>query len=263
MASASGAPPEGASGAVGGGSSSRRLAVRAHGAGVSRVHLFPVRNDHASFSDESTSAAGTGWRGKSVSIVEEYNDDDSASIYDLFDAVDAVGSGPCMDDNDTDPHVSMARGLKFKSSYHSQNYFFDANLEVAVWQAMYPAGVVLGSTKSSSFPLNGGTKQSVGYGSLFFFFDRANITQAFNAERDLYNSESYYYTLMSGGATIPSATPSRTWSSTTRAAATTCTAGTSTTPTTGRRTWPCTTPRADGTCPPTASRRGRPSSGYR
>ena len=38
----------------------------------------------------------------------------------LFDAMDAVGGGPCMDDHDTDPHVSMARGVKFKSSYHQQ-----------------------------------------------------------------------------------------------------------------------------------------------
>jgi len=84
-----------------------------------------------------------------VSIVEEYNDDDSDSIYEqfLYDLFDA-GSGPCMDDNDTDPHVSMARGLKFKSSYHSQKYFFDANLGVAVWQALYPGGVVIGTTKS-------------------------------------------------------------------------------------------------------------------
>jgi len=139
-----------------------------------------------------------------VSIVEEYGDDDSASIYeqflyDLFSAMDDVGGGSCMDDQDTDPHVSMGRGIKFKSSYHEENYFFDVNLEVAVWQAMYPDGVVIGTTKSSSFPLNSGSKQNVGYGSLFFFFDRANITQAFTAERDLSDSESYYSTLMSGG----------------------------------------------------------------
>lgn len=33
------------------------------------------------------------------------------------------------DDHDTDPHVSMAHGVKFKSSYHS--YYYKANLEVA------------------------------------------------------------------------------------------------------------------------------------
>lgn len=62
-----------------------------------------------------------------VSVVEEYTYDNNYSDYelfleDLFDAMDAVGGGPCMDDHDTDPHVSMARGVKFKSSYHEQQY---------------------------------------------------------------------------------------------------------------------------------------------
>ena len=72
----------------------------------------------------------------------------------------AVGGGPCMDDDDTDPHVSMSRGVKFWSSNHMQQYMYNANLEVAVWQAMYPNGVVIGSNGYASFPPGfGGTKQ--------------------------------------------------------------------------------------------------------
>ena len=61
-----------------------------------------------------------------VSVVESYEDNDSYSDYDyfldnLFQAMSDVGGGTCMDDHDTDPHVSMARGLKFKSSYHQEN----------------------------------------------------------------------------------------------------------------------------------------------
>lgn len=60
-----------------------------------------------------------------VSVVDTYEDGDSYSSYDdfldnLFDAMDAAGGGACMDDHDTDPHVSMSRGVKFKSSYHQQ-----------------------------------------------------------------------------------------------------------------------------------------------
>lgn len=102
-----------------------------------------------------------------------------------------------MDDHDTDPHVSMSRGVKFKSSYHEQQYFYSANLEVAVWQSMYPNGVVIGSTSKANFPPENfnKNKQYVGYGNLYFFFDRANITKAFPAYRDLSQSESYYATL--------------------------------------------------------------------
>ena len=137
-----------------------------------------------------------------VSVVETYQDDDSYSGYeqfldDLFDAMDGVGAGPCMDDHDTDPHVSMSRGVKFKSSYHQQSYMYQANLEVAVWQAMYPYGVVIGSNGYAAFPPGrGGSKQSVGYGNLYFFFDRANITKAFPPGRGLTDDESYYSTLM-------------------------------------------------------------------
>jgi len=142
-----------------------------------------------------------------VSVVETFGNDDSYSEYekfldDLFDAMEAVGGGPCMDDHDTDPHVSMARGVKFKSGYHQQQYFYSANLEVAVWQAMYPNGVVIGSSSTAIFPINAkGSKSTIGYGNLYFFFDRANITQSFEPSRSLSSSEEYYSTLYaSGGA---------------------------------------------------------------
>eukprot|EP00559_Dactyliosolen_fragilissimus_P000780 CAMPEP_0184869254 /NCGR_PEP_ID=MMETSP0580-20130426/33480_1 /TAXON_ID=1118495 /ORGANISM="Dactyliosolen fragilissimus" /LENGTH=772 /DNA_ID=CAMNT_0027370627 /DNA_START=173 /DNA_END=2488 /DNA_ORIENTATION=- len=140
-----------------------------------------------------------------VSIVETYEDNDSYSGYeqfldDLFESLYNYGGGPCMDDHDTDPHVSMARGVKYKSSYHQYNYMAAANLEVAVWQAMYPNGVVIGSSGSASFPPGkGGSKQYVGYGNLYFFFDRANITKAFSPYRDLIEDEEYYSTLYSSG----------------------------------------------------------------
>jgi hypothetical protein len=133
-----------------------------------------------------------------VSIVETYEDGDSYSSYeyfldDLFNAMDAAGGGPCMDDHDTDPHVSMSRGVKFWSSYHQTQYMYQANLEVAVWQAMYPYGTPIGSGGYAAFPPgHGGTKQKVGYGNIYFFFDRANITKAFTPNRDLTSSESYY-----------------------------------------------------------------------
>lgn len=133
-----------------------------------------------------------------VSVVETYEDGDSYSAYEyfldeLFSAMDAVGGGPCMDDHDTDPHVSMSRGVKFWSSYHQQQYMYQSNLEVAVWQAMYPYGTPIGSAGYAAFPPgHGGTKQRVGYGNLYFFFDRANITKAFTPNRDLTSSEAYY-----------------------------------------------------------------------
>ena len=142
-----------------------------------------------------------------VSIVETYEDSSSYSSYeqfldDLFDALDAVGGGPCMDDHDTDPHVSMARGVKFWSSYHQQQYLYAANLEVAVWQSMYPKGVPIGSAGYAAFPPGrSGKKQAVGYGNLYFFFDRANITKAFSPYRSLTSSESYYATLYSSSDT--------------------------------------------------------------
>mmetsp|Transcript_3825 Transcript_3825/g.8543 ORF Transcript_3825/g.8543 Transcript_3825/m.8543 type:complete len:975 (-) Transcript_3825:286-3210(-) len=136
-----------------------------------------------------------------VSIVDTYDNDDSYSSYEtfldnLFSAMYAVSGGACMDDHDTDPHVSMNRGVKFKSSWHEQQYMYNANLEVAVWQAMYPKGTAIGSSGYASFPAGSrGNKQYVGYGNLYFFFDRANITKAFRPNRDLSSDESYYSTL--------------------------------------------------------------------
>ena len=62
-----------------------------------------------------------------VSVVDTYEDGESYSSYEdfldsVFVSMDAAGGGPCMDDHDTDPHVSMARGVKFKSSYHQQKW---------------------------------------------------------------------------------------------------------------------------------------------
>lgn len=144
-----------------------------------------------------------------VSIVEEYGDNSNYSLYeqflsDLFNAMDAVNGGPCMDDHDTDPHVSMARGVKFKSSYHQEQYFYSVNLEVAVWQAMYPNGVIIGSSTKVNFPPENYNKnrRSVRYGSLYFFFDRANITMPFSPNRNLYDSETYYATLAQGDTSV-------------------------------------------------------------
>mmetsp|Transcript_24235 Transcript_24235/g.37386 ORF Transcript_24235/g.37386 Transcript_24235/m.37386 type:complete len:761 (-) Transcript_24235:261-2543(-) len=140
-----------------------------------------------------------------VSVIETYEDGDSESSYEtfldnLFSAMDAVGGGPCMDDHDTDPHVSMSRGVKFKSSWHQQQYMYNANLEVAVWQSMYPKGVPIGSSGYASFPPGrGGVRQYVSYGNLYFFFDRANITKAFGPSRDLTENEQYYATLFKTG----------------------------------------------------------------
>jgi len=136
-----------------------------------------------------------------VSVVDTYEDGDSYSSYEiflnnLFSAMQAVNGGSCMDDHDTDPHVSMARGVKFKSAYHQEQYMYSANLEVAVWQAMYPKGTPIGSKGYASFPPGSrGNKQYVGYGNLYFFFDRANITKAFRPYRDLTDDEAAYATL--------------------------------------------------------------------
>ena len=134
-----------------------------------------------------------------VSVVESYENDESYSTYekffnDLFSAMYSVNGGPCIDDHDTDPHVSMARGVKFKSSDHQYAYFYKANLEVAVWQAMYPKGVVIGSKYMANFPPNDAyrSRSVVGYGNLYFFFDRANITKSWPPSRKLTNTEAYY-----------------------------------------------------------------------
>jgi len=67
-----------------------------------------------------------------VSVVEVYSDGSAYSTYQsflnkLFGALEKVNEGSCVDDHDTDPHVSMARGVKFKSSYHMQQYMNLAN----------------------------------------------------------------------------------------------------------------------------------------
>lgn len=141
-----------------------------------------------------------------VSVVPVYSNGGGEADYemfldDLFNAMDKVGGGPCMDDHDTDPHVSMARGVKFKSSYHQTQYFYTVNLEVAVWQAMYPNGVVIGSSGKANFPPeNAGKNQKyIGYGNLYFFFDRANITTAFPPSRGLTDDETYYATMYNKG----------------------------------------------------------------
>lgn len=142
-----------------------------------------------------------------VSVVDTYEDDDSYSSYEtflnnIFSALYSVNGGACMDDHDTDPHVSMVRGLKFKSSYHQEQYMYNANLEVAVWQAMYPYGTPIGSKGYASFPPGvRGNKQYVGYGNMYFFFDRANITKAFRPSRDLTSTEASYATLYMGSDT--------------------------------------------------------------
>ncbi len=140
-----------------------------------------------------------------VSVVETYTDNGNYGDYEtfldnLFNAMSSVSAGSCMDDKDTDPHVSMSRGVKFKSSEHQAGYFYAANLEVAVWQHMYPNGVIIGSSGYASFPAGSrGNKQYVGYGNLYFFFDRANITKAFRPGRDLSDDEATYSTLYSKG----------------------------------------------------------------
>jgi hypothetical protein len=112
-----------------------------------------------------------------VSIVETYEDSASYSSYEKF-----------LDE--------------YWSSYHQTQFMYHANLEIAVWQAMYPKGVPIGSSGSAAFPPgHGGTKQKVGYGNLYFFFDRANITKAFRPYRDLTDSEKYYATLYSSSDT--------------------------------------------------------------
>jgi hypothetical protein len=153
---------------------------------------------HNSGDDSSSSSVPSSDVTLIVSVVETYDDDDSYSTYekfldDVFNAFDSNNGGSCMDDHDTDPHVSMSRGVKYWSAYHEKQYMYQANLEVAVWQAMYPYGTAIGSAGYAAFPPgHSGTKQHVGYGNLYFFFDRANITKAFSPNRDLTSSESYY-----------------------------------------------------------------------
>jgi hypothetical protein len=101
-----------------------------------------------------------------------------------------------MDDRDTDPHVSLSRGVKLWSSYHMSQYEYHANLQVSVWQAKNPKGVPIGSSGYAAFlPGRGGRNQYIGYVNLYFFFDRANITNAFSPYRSLTSSDEYYASL--------------------------------------------------------------------
>ncbi|KAL7535364.1 hypothetical protein ACHAWF_005147 [Thalassiosira exigua] len=142
-----------------------------------------------------------------VSVVAAYDEGDSYSSYerymdDLFDAMDAVGADPCVN-HDADLRVSLAKGVKFRSSHHERRYLHEINLEVAVWQSMYPNGVPIGSEAHTSFSPNPGNENPVGYGNLYFFFDRANITKAFSPNRDLTAEEGYYATLYKAGLAEP------------------------------------------------------------
>lgn len=146
-----------------------------------------------------------------LSVVEVYQDnsnDGAGSSYstyetfltNLFLAIDNVNAGNCVDDEDTDPHVTLARGVKFKSSYWMAQYLYQVNLEVAVWQAMYPKGVVIGSSSTAKF--SGSSyrwKTVVGYGNLYFFYNRNNITKSFPPSRSLTSEETYYTTLYKNG----------------------------------------------------------------
>lgn len=148
-----------------------------------------------------------------LSVVEVYqdssNNDGGGSsystyetfLYNLFLAIDNVNAGNCVDDEDTDPHVTMARGVKFKSSYSKAQYLYKVNLEVAVWQAMYPKGVVIGSSSTAKFSGSSSSrwKSVVGYGNLYFFYNRNNITKSFSPSRSLTSSETYYATLYNNG----------------------------------------------------------------
>ncbi len=148
----------------------------------SPIYIFPekVKGGGGGSGDGDGTPSGDVTLG--VSVVETYTDssygDYDTFLDNLFNAMSAVSAGSCMDDKDTDPHVSMARGVKFKSSDHSAGYYYAVNLEVAVWQAMYPNGVIIGSNNYASFPAGSrNNKQYVGYGNLYFFFDRANISK--------------------------------------------------------------------------------------
>ncbi|KAL7554676.1 hypothetical protein ACHAWF_018218 [Thalassiosira exigua] len=96
----------------------------------------------------------------------------------------------------------ISPSLTPKRFFNIQRYFYKVNLEVAVWQAMYPKGVVIGSNDYASFPPDSGSKNKmhIGYGNLYFFFDRANITKAFLPNRELTSTEEYYATLYNKGS---------------------------------------------------------------
>ena len=118
------------------------------------------------------------------------------------------GGISCADDRMTNPHVSMSRGTKFWSSTHMSNYFTAANTEVARWQKAYPYGVHIGSSGTADFGQGNG-EESVGYGNLYFFYNRNLITRKFSPNRDLTDTEKSYATIdisavtLDGSETIP------------------------------------------------------------
>jgi len=151
-----------------------------------------------------------------VSIVEVYKDstnDDggggsSYSTYETFKSnlqQYVEMNGGCVKDSNTDLFVTLARGIKFKSSYHMEQYLNRVNLEVAVWQAMYPKGVVIGSSSTSTITSSSywKWKSVVGYGNLYYFLNRNNIIKSFPSSRSLSSEESYYSTFYTNGYATP------------------------------------------------------------
>ena len=69
-------------------------------------------------------------------------------------------AGLCTDNYDTEPHVSMSHGVKFKSTRHMSQYAYNSNLAVAFWKAMYLNGVVVGLNRYMTFPPERGGKQA-------------------------------------------------------------------------------------------------------
>ena len=72
---------------------------------------------HHSSDDNDKNSVPSGDVTLIVLVVETYENGENYSQYekflnDLFSAMDAVNDSPCMDDHDTDPHVSMSRGQK-------------------------------------------------------------------------------------------------------------------------------------------------------
>jgi len=142
-----------------------------------------------------------------VSIVDVYKDS-SYSTYETFKSNlqrYVERNAGCVKESDTDLYVTLARGVKFKSSYHMEQYLDRVNLEVAVWQAMYPKGVVIGSSSTSKITssANWKWKSVVGFGNLYHFSNRNNIIKSFPSSRSLSSEESYYATLISNGYATP------------------------------------------------------------
>ena len=69
--------------------------------------------------------------------MKEYKDKNNLTynkfLEDFFIVFEDIGGGSCMDNDDTDPHVSMARSVKFHFLHAMKQYQYYTNLEVAVW----------------------------------------------------------------------------------------------------------------------------------